>query len=95
MAMGLLFFASRKQIGQSIDKLLAARPSDPNKDIEKRFEVQKLEWDSTKQALVNNAIYFQTIHLLEAEVKAGAPTKSKKRQTVVEEDKEEEATASE
>lgn len=94
LAIGLLLFASRKQVEESMTKLLAAKPKDPNKDIEKQFEVQKLQWDSTKQQLVNNALYFQTIHLLEGEIKAGAATK-KTRQTVVEADKAEEATASE
>lgn len=94
MAIALLFFASRKQVEESVSKLLAAKPKDVNKDIEKRFEVQKLEWDSAKQTLVNNALYFQTIRLLEGEIKAGAPTK-KSRQTIIEADKPEEATASE
>ena len=92
LGLGLLLFGNRdlwdelqeswKEEKKQKDLLLV------NKDVEKRFETQKLEYDSVSKKWTNPKYYFQVIN-------AGSPNfKALKKSTKVETDSDEDASDS-
>lgn len=83
LGIGLLLFGNR----DLWDKLKIAREkekqqkalAEANKDVEKRFETQRLQYDSVAKTWKNPNYYFQTVHLGNVNFKA---LKQKGRSTV-------------